>query len=127
NLDVALPVFEAHGAPFTIYVTTGLIDGTADIWWLMLEEAIANLKSIRAQIGEHRFHLPAGSAAEKQAAWDSLYWPLRDLSIADRRDAGTGLAGEAGAQAEAIFGSIAPSWDRLRKAASHKLLRIGAH
>jgi peptidoglycan/xylan/chitin deacetylase (PgdA/CDA1 family) len=127
NLDVALPVFEAHGAPFTIYVTTGLIDGTADIWWLILEEAIAGLNSIRTRIGERGFHLPAGSSAEKQAAWDAVYWPLRDLSIVDRRDAVMALAGEAGAQTRKIFGSIAPSWDRVRRAAAHKLVRIGAH
>src|SRR6266700_3072313 len=30
NLDLALPIFEAHSAPFTIYVATGMIEGTAD-------------------------------------------------------------------------------------------------
>lgn len=127
NLNGALPVFEAHGAPFTIYVTTGLIDGTADIWWLMLEEAIARLKSIRTRIGGRGFHLGAASCAEKQVAWDTIYWPLRDVSITERRCAVTTLAEEAGADERRLFLSIAPSWERLRVAASHKLIRIGAH
>jgi peptidoglycan/xylan/chitin deacetylase (PgdA/CDA1 family) len=127
NLDAALPVFEAHNAPFTIYVATGLIDGTADIWWLMLEEAIAGLKSIRTQIGGRDFELRADSAAEKQAAWDAIYWPLRELSIAGRRGAVTALAEQAGADKREIFGGLAPTWERVRKAAAHPLVRIGAH
>jgi peptidoglycan/xylan/chitin deacetylase (PgdA/CDA1 family) len=127
NLDAALPVFEAHGVPFTIYVTTGLIEGTADIWWLILEEAIARLKFIRTQINGRGFDLPASSSAQKQAAWDTIYWPLRDVSIAERRGAVARLAEEAGADDRRFFFSIAPSWERVRKAASHKLVRIGAH
>jgi peptidoglycan/xylan/chitin deacetylase (PgdA/CDA1 family) len=104
-----------------------LLDGTADIWWLMLEEAIARLKSIRTRIAGQDFHLPAGTADEKQMGWDAIYWPLRDVSIAERHLAVAKLAEIAGADDSRIFAAIAPSWNHLKKAANHPLVRIGAH
>ena len=41
NLTEALPVFEKHGAPFTIYVAPALINGTADLWWDVIEDIVA--------------------------------------------------------------------------------------
>jgi peptidoglycan/xylan/chitin deacetylase (PgdA/CDA1 family) len=127
NLDVALPIFEAHDAPFTIYVTTGLIDGTADIWWLLLEEAIARLSRVRITAGAKTLDLAARNAAEKQAAWDAVYWRLRDLSIVDRRAAVAALAAQAGLDEKAMAQSVAATWPQLQKASAHPLVTLGAH
>ncbi len=127
NFDVALPVFEAHNAPFTVYVTTGVLDHTADIWWLMLEEAIRRSHAVHTRIGERQFDLLATSPAEKQAAWDAIYWPLRDVTIVERQDAVMKLAEDANVTEESVFRALAPSWDRLRQMSGHPLVRIGAH
>jgi peptidoglycan/xylan/chitin deacetylase (PgdA/CDA1 family) len=127
NLTHALPVFQAYDAPFTIYVTTGLIEGDADIWWLELEEAIARLDRVCVTVGGREFDLPARSAAEKQAAWDAIYWPLRDAAIAERRRIASALMAEAGIGRDALFATLAPRWEDLRRAARGKHLRIGAH
>jgi peptidoglycan/xylan/chitin deacetylase (PgdA/CDA1 family) len=37
---LVLPVFRRHQAPFTVYVTTGILERTADFWWQGLEELI---------------------------------------------------------------------------------------
>ena len=127
NLDVALPIFEAHGAPFTIYIATGMIEGTADVWWLTLEEAIRRLDAVRTMIGGRHFDVPARNAAEKQAAWDAIYWPLRDLSVAERRVTVAALAGMAGVTQSSCFKGLVPGWEQLRRAAQHRLVRFGAH
>jgi peptidoglycan/xylan/chitin deacetylase (PgdA/CDA1 family) len=127
NFDVAVPLFELHRAPLTVYVTTGMMDGTADIWWLVLEEAIGRSDSIRIRIGGEDYALPTRAAPEMQAAWDKIYWPLRDVSAAERRDAVAALADSAGVSAPAIFASVSPGWARLREAAQNPLLTIGAH
>ncbi|RUT91840.1 polysaccharide deacetylase, partial [Mesorhizobium sp. USDA-HM6] len=40
NMTEALPVLERHGAPITIYVAPGLIDGAADLWWNVVEDIV---------------------------------------------------------------------------------------
>ena len=41
NLTEALPVFEKHAAPFTVYVAPSLINGTTDLWWELFEDIVA--------------------------------------------------------------------------------------
>jgi peptidoglycan/xylan/chitin deacetylase (PgdA/CDA1 family) len=108
-------------------VTTGLIDGVADIWWIALEEAIRRLDDIRLEIAGSVFALPSRSAEEKQMAWDAIYWPLRDLHITERRDIVHGLARQAGMDAEEIGRTAAMNWEQVREAAQSKLVTIGAH
>jgi peptidoglycan/xylan/chitin deacetylase (PgdA/CDA1 family) len=37
NLTRALPIMERHGAPFTVYVISGMITRQMDAWWLALD------------------------------------------------------------------------------------------
>jgi peptidoglycan/xylan/chitin deacetylase (PgdA/CDA1 family) len=126
SLRATLPIFERYRAPFTVYVTTGLIDGTADVWWLMLEAAIRQRDTLCATVNGEVYNLPAHTAEEKQRAWDTLYWPLRDLPASDRREAIVALAGTAIDDAQ-LCRSVAANWDELRAAARHELITIGAH
>jgi peptidoglycan/xylan/chitin deacetylase (PgdA/CDA1 family) len=123
----ALPVFERYDAPFTVFVTTGLIDGSADVWWLVMEEIIRRLDHIATVLGGEAVSLPARSAEEKSAAWDALYWRVRDLPIAERRSVLAPLAQQAGVNDVALCKSVAATWDELRAAARHPLVTLGAH
>jgi len=38
NLINALPLFEKHNIPFTLFLTTGIPDRVAVLWWYLLEE-----------------------------------------------------------------------------------------
>jgi peptidoglycan/xylan/chitin deacetylase (PgdA/CDA1 family) len=127
NLDVALPVFEAFDAPFTIYVTTGFIDGVADFWWMVLEHAIEQLDELRMEIGEHKIAQPTKTPEQKQSAWDAIYWLLRDLSITERHELVAGLARQAGVKEGNIQPNNAMTWQQVRDAARHRLITIGAH
>lgn len=40
NLTIALPILRAHGVPATIYVTTGIVDNSINLWWYELESII---------------------------------------------------------------------------------------
>jgi peptidoglycan/xylan/chitin deacetylase (PgdA/CDA1 family) len=123
----ALSIFQAYDAPFTVFITTGLIDGTADVWWLALEHTIAERNRLQVEFGGQSYDLPTTSTAEKQAAWNTLYWPLRDLSVKDRRDAAERLAANSGADFASICRCVAPSWEQLRRVAHHRLVTLGAH
>ncbi|MEO1794977.1 MAG: polysaccharide deacetylase family protein, partial [Pseudomonadota bacterium] len=46
NATYAYPILKRHGVPFAVYVTPAFADGRADLWWLVLEEAIARSERV---------------------------------------------------------------------------------
>ncbi|MEI9916280.1 MAG: polysaccharide deacetylase family protein [Methylovirgula sp.] len=94
--DIALPILEKHAAPFTMYVTKGFAERTARLWWVELEDAIARLSQVQIAIGERLFDLPAANAAEKNAAFATLYQALVDGSEEDLLAVIADLARQAG-------------------------------
>src|SRR5215218_5512081 len=81
----ALPVLRRHRAPFTVFVTTRFADGAGGLWWLELEEAIARLDRVAVSVGGACFEAACATPDEKAAAFERLYWLLRDRRASDRR------------------------------------------
>ncbi len=125
--DIALPVLERHEAPFTVFVTTGFADRTARMWWVEMEEAIAALPYVRIEAAGRSFDLPAGTAEEKQAAFEALYWPLRAGEEKELLRVAGALADEAGVERLDLVDELCLNWSGLRKLAQHPLVTIGAH
>jgi peptidoglycan/xylan/chitin deacetylase (PgdA/CDA1 family) len=40
NYEIAYPIFKKYAVPFTIYLTSGFLEGTAFPWWYILEDLI---------------------------------------------------------------------------------------
>jgi peptidoglycan/xylan/chitin deacetylase (PgdA/CDA1 family) len=47
NLEHALPVFQRHGAPFTVYAASSFVQRTFAPWWSFLEHVIAKNPRVR--------------------------------------------------------------------------------
>ena len=60
NYEHAFPVFQKHDAPFAIYVCTGIIDGSARLWWRILEEVVFDEDVVELTLGGQ---CPVGSSA----------------------------------------------------------------
>lgn len=127
NLELALPVFEAHDAPLAIYVASDMPDGTADLWWVNLERAIAALDEVEMEIGGEPIRHAARTPAEKRGAWETVYWRLRDTQEDDARHAVAMLARKAGLDTAAVARGLALGWDEVRRLHDHPLVTIGAH
>lgn len=127
NLTDALPVFERHNVPFTLYLTTGLPDGDAEIWWVALERIIEAAQEIEAHLpgGPRRF--AARTLEDKNAAWESIYWPLRELPEKELRAEVRRLGSVHGIDMKAITRELALTWDEVRKLAAHPLASVEAH
>jgi len=121
--DVALPILEKHAAPFTMFVTTGFAERTARLWWIELEAAIARLSRIRVA----GFDLPAASAAEKNAAFATLYAHLIAGSEEDLLATIANLAREAGIDAASIPADLCLDWAGIEAMSRHELCTIGVH
>src|SRR5262245_47856943 len=70
NLTRALPVMERFGAPFTVYVTTGMITREMDAWWFGLAELVS--VQDRVELPAARLRFDCSNAPRKQAAFKSI-------------------------------------------------------
>ena len=75
NLTEALPVLEKHGAPLTIYVAPALINGTADLWWDVIDDIVNARDKLFLET-------PAGTVTDRLLdAGAEIRWPIRGCTI----------------------------------------------
>jgi peptidoglycan/xylan/chitin deacetylase (PgdA/CDA1 family) len=123
NLTHALPVMERFGAPFTVYVATGMITGEIDAWWLGLAALIRGAERIDLPDLDRRFDC-ADHRSKRQA-----YAAVETLihSDYDTLNAVRAAVALAGIDCGALARREALTVKQLRQLASHPLVTIGAH
>ncbi len=77
NRDHAYPVFKKHNAPFTIYVPAAFADGEGDLWWYVLEAAIAKAEHVRIDLDGQEEVFETATPEAKDHAYRRIYWSLR--------------------------------------------------
>ncbi|MBA4131312.1 MAG: polysaccharide deacetylase [Hyphomicrobium sp.] len=127
NRDYALPVFRKFGLPFTVFVPANFPTGNADLWWLVLEEAIrrANTIDVPFEDGSRRYE--TSTVAAKERAFHEIYWQLRRMNEEAARAIVSDLACQNGVDGRALARDLLLNWDELRALASDPLVTIGAH
>ncbi|MBX9758999.1 MAG: polysaccharide deacetylase family protein, partial [Beijerinckiaceae bacterium] len=114
NLEIAAPILRRHGAPYTIYVTTGFVERTARLWWLEMEAAIGALEVIEISGGGGVFSAPARTVDEKHQAFTRAYSFLRELDEPAMLDCLSRLLEQAGVRPQ--FAELCMTWDEIRAA-----------
>ena len=127
NLTVAAPIFNRYRIPFTVYLATDLPDGTAELWWVVLERVIAGAN-------EMRVHFPTGdetfvtrTSSDKNAAWNDIYWRLRALGETALRAEVRRLAGEHGIDMRGVTRELAMNWGQVRDLVTQPYASVEAH
>lgn len=128
NLLEALPIFEKHETPFTIYVAPAMIDRTVDLWWETVEEAVLTRTRLYVNTPEGRVTLDCLAPAQKAEAIVRLRdYLTSDISEAEQQSVVREIARGAGIDVERLQRNRLMDWDQLRALASHPLATIGAH
>ena len=128
NLTEALPVLEKHGAPITIYVAPGLIDGTADLWWDVAEDIVNACDRLRLATSNGSKVIDCATPARKHQAIARLHAYLAtEVREEDLRTVLRDLAASNGVDADAPRLRTLMNWDEIRAIAEHPLVTIGAH
>ncbi len=127
NYHHAWPVFRKHECPFTVFVTTGIIDGTTELWWLALERIIAGNGTVQCRFEGWPLRLDVSSAPLKQAAFDRLYWPLRGLGEMKQRAWIRDFSEANGFDLAGLCAEQRLSWSQIGEMMSDPLVTIGAH
>lgn len=127
NYTHAWPVFERHSCPFTIFVTTKIADGTAELWWLALERVIAANGSVNATFDGNANTYATASASEKRAAYEAIYWPLRRMDEFAQRQWIRSFCNAHDFDLDGLCTSERLHWWQIREMMSDDLVTIGAH
>jgi len=127
NYEHAWPVFRRHDCPFTIFITTSIIDGTCELWWQGLEKVIAGQTEITFDLGDGREHLSTATKKAKQEAFRCIYTPLRAMEEHQQRRWIRRFCEENGVDLDALCREQAMTWDDVREISRDPLCTIGAH
>jgi peptidoglycan/xylan/chitin deacetylase (PgdA/CDA1 family) len=127
NLIHAWPVFRRHSCPFTIFIAPAIADGACELWWRGLEDVIAGDTVFKAIVDGEAVSLETVTDAQKQAAFERIYWPVRSMEEHEQRRWISDLCAAHGVNLDAQCRAHAMNWDELREIASDPLCTIGAH
>ncbi len=128
NLEHAWPVLKRHQAPFTLYVPSAYAEGRGEMWWIVLEMAIAGRDRIEITLDgtERVFECPTDET--KRATFTTIYRHLRGrTSEADLRQVIRELAFATSIDIGNLCRETCMGWDELAFLASDPLVTIGAH
>lgn len=124
NLTHVLPIMERFGAPFTVYVTTGMITGEIDTCWWFGLAALIRIRNY-LELPELGYRFDCTNAASKKRAFTAIATLVESNSeaLASVRTAldANGIDGRLIVRAERL------TMEQLRRLAASPLVTIGAH
>ena len=125
NLEVALPVLEKYEVPATIFVTTGFVDGTIDLWWHELACLLNGITYLEYGQNGDRVQRSLRTPAEKMAAFNEMNSKLMGLSPEGQRQLLLSVRqahpGSVSCRSEML------DWESVLKLDRHPLITIGSH
>jgi peptidoglycan/xylan/chitin deacetylase (PgdA/CDA1 family) len=127
NLHHALPILQAHDAPFTLYVPTDFVDGLGHIWWQAIEDIIARQEAVAFTEGHDTEYVETRTTAQKLDAFNRLYWRMRKLPEPERLALLTEFTAAYGYDLHQQCRALIMDWQELRLFAGDPLCTIGAH
>jgi peptidoglycan/xylan/chitin deacetylase (PgdA/CDA1 family) len=127
NLEHALPVFQKHDAPFTVYVPSDYPEGQGELWWLALERTVADNEKVEASLDRGIEKFDTSNTELKQVAFNRIYWWLREIDEEQQRAFVRDLCQRYGIDQQAMCRDLIMNWDEIREIARHPLATIGAH
>lgn len=127
NAEHALPIFERHGVPFTIFVTRGFSERTHSLWWETLGQLLGRRSKVRFDFGNGIEDIGLSTGTLKLRAFDrfaNMVTSEEEELAVSRIDA---LALEHDVDPLKITAELVMDTDELRRIALHPLASLGAH
>lgn len=120
TFELLVPVFRRHNVPVTLFVTTGIPDGTLPLWAAGLEDTLRDRD--RVTVDHEVFEIGtsdqrAAAFARIAASWDGPDAGTRYMAFCDAN----------GVDIDTMHWKHAISWDMLEALARDPVVEIGAH
>ncbi|TAU87665.1 polysaccharide deacetylase family protein [Rhizobium leguminosarum] len=127
NLEHALPVFERHQAPFTVFVAKGFAEGSHSIWWETLAILLRQVPEIRFDLGRGMERLVLDSPQQQWHVFDRFAAYIHRSDEARAVAAIDLLARDNGIEPTDIVRDLVMGPGELEWLATHPLATLGAH
>jgi peptidoglycan/xylan/chitin deacetylase (PgdA/CDA1 family) len=127
NFEVAYPILKKHGIPFTLYVTTGLPDGHAFLWWYLLEEILLENPWLEVELDGKPIRLAAGTFREKEIAFNRISSVLSAAGKRALESHRTGLFAKYLEGSSRLTRALSLRWSQVEEMSRDPLVTIGAH
>ena len=125
NLAVALPILERHGIPATIFVTTGLVDRSAVLWWDELEALVRGSPRLVFDWHGRAHEFVLDGPASQWHAFNTIGDLFRPLAPPAQAQLLERL--RAASDVRFSYEDEILDWDELRALDRHPLVTIAAH
>ena len=127
NYEFAWPVFKKHNIPFTIYVATGLPDGTAILWWYLLEDLIVKIKQLDFNFESKAYKLANESIRQKESNFNLIRSLLTAAMDGNRADRIKEFFEQFEIPVYETTKAMSLSWSQIAELSNDPLVTIGAH
>ena len=128
NYHYAFPLFRKHQVPFAIYVCTGLLDGSIDLWWQDLEDILLRERRLEVFFDGTRRKFKTETTRQKYVAYETIYWALRSMPLEKQLTTFRAIKDHYIAKSTKPDSSDnALSWQMIAEMQRSNLLTIGAH
>jgi len=121
TLEIALPLFKQHGAPLCVYVTTGLVDRNAFLWWPVLENLLLARDNVRYVSEGREQQIRTATIEQKRAAYELLFPIIKTNFQAIPFFELNGI------DPKATLDTLILTWTDVQKLAAEPLVEIGCH
>lgn len=123
NLSLALPIFERHGVPLTVFVTSCFLDRSMNVWWAGLVELLKRVDSLEVSALGRAFD--TSTFEKKVHAYRLLGGTVSTGALSAQ--AVSDLLRSHGISCEAILDRDALAVSEVRELTRHPLVTVGGH
>lgn len=127
NVEHAMPVFERHGVPVTIFVAKGLSERTHSMWWETLSVLLRERHTLAFDFGRGSERLDLGDLEQKQLAFERFAAFVHGTDEMEAVSAIDWLAEDEDIQPLEIVRALIMDFGELQALARHPLVSLGAH
>ena len=128
NYEIAYPILKRNDVPFTVYVATGLIDLTLDLWWVALERIIARQAEITIELRGRNRSFECAAIADKYRTYDALqHWLTMVADEDEQRQTIHALAEASDIDIASINAELAMTWNEVQALDRDPLATVGGH
>lgn len=130
NYEIAYPILKREGIPFTLFLTSGFLDRSTEVWWVALERLVANnprldLRDFPAAPSDL---LKCESLEDKKASFCvAVDWLTRTLDEHTQRHVMRELSCRYGLDLQQLADELMMTWDDARRLAEDPLVTLGGH